>query len=251
VYHTQHIIAGELCTGTLYIERFKSIVAWVLHSAAAVCLDCPLTVPQCHGIGRAHVELLVSTHEASASPRCKVYQSVMSVVTRKVCIVLLVPPAGRRWADAALQQPLNPADPSSPTAASVFTLTQPPAQRATKQQINDRLNQHTKHCSICQKALQALQQKMQRAQKAAAALAAACIGVLAGAVLPQIIAAAVAAGAVQPTAAAGVAGWHAGAAAVLAALLGVGAAVAAAVAAAAAKEVEQFVYVEYSHADNH
>eukprot|EP00883_Tetradesmus_obliquus_P015685 jgi/Sobl393_1/8841/SZX73315.1 len=149
--------------------------------------------------------------------------------------------AGRRWADAALQQPLNPADPSSPTAASAFTLTKPPAKRATKQQINDRMNQHTKHCSICQRALQALQRKVQAAQKAAAALAAACIGVLAGAVLPQLVAAL----------AAGVAGFPAGAAAVLAVVLGVGAAVAKAVGDAAAKEVEQFVYVEYSHADNH
>ncbi|KAF6253987.1 hypothetical protein COO60DRAFT_1703552 [Scenedesmus sp. NREL 46B-D3] len=162
--------------------------------------------------------------------------------------------AGRRWADAALQQQLNPADPASPTAASVITLTKPPVQRATKQQINDRLNQHTRHCSICQKALQALQHKVQTAQNAAAALAAACIGVLAGAVLPQL-AAAVAAGAEQSGAAAeaavGVAGLPAGAAVVLAVLLGLGAAVARVVAAAAAKEVEQFVYVEYSHADNH
>jgi hypothetical protein len=157
--------------------------------------------------------------------------------------------AGRRWADAALQQQLDPTDPSSPTAASVFTLLKPPGQRATKQQINDRLNQHTKHCSICQKALQALQQKMQTAQKAAAALAAACIGVLAGAVLPQLVAAVAAAGAAQSGAAAAV--LPAGAAAVFAMLLGLGAAVAAAVAAAAAKEVDQFVYVEYSHADNH
>eukprot|EP00775_Hariotina_reticulata_P001586 gene1586-1927_t len=97
--------------------------------------------------------------------------------------------AARRWADAALNQPLNPGwlNPSSsnaPAAAEVICLTQEAATavpRLPKQQINDRFGQHTAH-SVA---------------------------------------------------------------------LGAAAAIAMALAAAATEEIKKFMYVDFSHADNH
>lgn len=86
-----------------------------------------------------------------------------------------------------------------------------------------------------------LQRKADIAQSAAAALGAAVIGWIVGVVLPKVFALQYfTAAALSP-----------GVAAAVLAVLGVCAAAAAAVSAAARKELVKFVYVEYSHAENH
>eukprot|EP00878_Enallax_costatus_P011089 GHUV01011581.1.p1 GENE.GHUV01011581.1~~GHUV01011581.1.p1 ORF type:complete len:324 (+),score=124.11 GHUV01011581.1:1097-2068(+) len=153
--------------------------------------------------------------------------------------------SARRWADAALQQRLTSSTTNgqaAPLAAEALSLTQrtvAAASRQTKRDINDRLNQHTKHCTICQKAMK--QRKADVAQFTARALGAAVIGWLAGVLLPKVLSLQYATAAAVPP----------GVAAVVAVVLGLCAAAAAAVLAAAHKELEQFVYVEYNHAENH
>lgn len=161
--------------------------------------------------------------------------------------------AARRWADAALQQhlPVFERDgAAAPLAADAISLSQGTAVAAgqmTKQQINDRYNQHTKHCVICQKAMKDLQHKASVASAAAAALGVTLMSWLAAVLLPKWMAGVwlaafptAAAAAVSPGLAVGVA-----------VFVSLGAALAAAVAKQAAGELEQFSYVEYSHADNH
>jgi hypothetical protein len=175
-----------------------------------------------------------------------------------------VVPAARKWATDALKLHVTDATvniPRSstgtaavPTAGQLFSLSrETAAARAplTAQTINDRFKQHTQHCVICQQALKELQFRLKVAQVAAAALAAGFIGLMSAVVLPGVVSK-VAALATGASAGAGViAGAMAwGPVAAAAAVLGAGAALAAAVASSTAKLVEQFVYVEFSHAHN-
>jgi uncharacterized paraquat-inducible protein A len=172
--------------------------------------------------------------------------------------------AARKWATEALKlQVPDAAAPghsngtsgpsSAPTAAQLFSLSRETAAASpapTPQHINNRLKQHTEHCIICQKALKQLQFKLKVAQAAAAALAAGLIGLLSAVVLPVIVSK-LAAIAAKPTAAAAAGtavAW--GPLGVAAAVLAVGAAAALSVAASTAQLVQQFVYVEFSHAHN-
>eukprot|EP00775_Hariotina_reticulata_P006663 gene6663-6887_t len=151
--------------------------------------------------------------------------------------------AGRRWLDEALQLPLDPSLPDSPPAASVIapdpaevaTSAKPP----TQQQVNNRYEQHTKHCTICQQAMQMLQSQLKVAQAAAAALLAAAVGLVAGGAVPQALRAR------AGEAGACMWGMVGAAAAVLAASV-----VAAALAADIKRRLEEFVFVEFAHADN-
>lgn len=172
-------------------------------------------------------------------------------------------PAARKWATDALQLHVPDATTTSipsngtaaatavPTAGQLFSLSRETAAARpplTTHTINDRFKQHTQHCVICQKALKELQFKLKVAQVAAAALAAGFIGLMSAVVLPGVVSkvAAVLTGAAGG--AAGAVAW--GPVAAAAAVLGAGAALAASVASSTAKLVEQFVYVEFSHAHN-
>jgi hypothetical protein len=177
-------------------------------------------------------------------------------VPDRLCRTLL---AARKWATEALK--LHVPDSSStaadaaPTAAQLFSLSaetaaaRPVPSPAT---INDRLAQHTQHCVICQAALKQLQFKLKVAQAAAVALLAGLVGLLSAVVLPAAVSKLTAALTGATAAAGGVAaaGLAWGPVAAAAAVLGAGAAVAAAVAKSTAQLVEQFVYVEFSHAHN-
>lgn len=164
-------------------------------------------------------------------------------------------PTARKWATEALKLPIPSSTGSNgaaagPTAAQLFSLSAEAAAaspRATAPQINDRLRQHTQHCVVCQQAMRELQLKLKIAQAAAAAMAAGLIGLIAAVVLPALVPMAAAAAAAAGTGS-GVA-W--GPVAAVAAVLGAGAAAAAAVGRSTAKVLEQFVYVEFSHATNH
>ncbi len=101
----------------------------------------------------------------------------------------------------------------------------------TKADLQDRWNQHTKHCLPCQTALAAIEKKAANA-KVVAAVCFAALCALLGAVGPQAIAAG---------------GWPAAAAAAAAA----GVAVALKVAQGAAAAVAGFKFVAFEHADNH
>jgi hypothetical protein len=179
---------------------------------------------------------------------------------------LAVVSAARKWATDALQLHVpgaTPSIPSSsnsaaaaavPTAGQVFSLSRETAAARpplTAQTINDRYTQHTQHCVICQKALKELQFKLKVAQIAAAALAAGFIGLMSAVVLPGVVSkvvAVVTGASAAAGATAGAVAW--GPVAAAAAVLGAGAALAAAVASSTAKLVEQFLYVEFSHAHN-
>jgi hypothetical protein len=158
--------------------------------------------------------------------------------------------AARRWMQQALQRPLSPSEPSSPTAADVICLSREAATAPPLPQkiLNDRFNQHTKHCTVCQQALQQL-------QVAAAAVRAAAIGLAAAAGLVGALAVTLlggggfAPGAIVAVAAGGGMGLNVVAAA--AALLGVGAVAAAVLAGRLQAKVQEFVFVEFAHADNH
>lgn len=169
--------------------------------------------------------------------------------------------AARKWATEALKLRVPDSSSSSgteasaPTAAQLFSLSaevaaaRPVPSPAT---INDRLAQHTQHCVICQAALKQLQFKLKVAQAAAAALLAGLVGLLSAVVLPAAVSKLTAAltGAAATAAGGAAAGLAWGPAAAAAAVLGAGAAVAAAVAKSTAQLVEQFVFVEFSHAHN-
>lgn len=187
------------------------------------------------------------------------------VLTFGACC-LLSSSAVRRWADAAykLQLPARPASSSSngdcatTAAGDVFSLSAATAAgpRMSPQQCNDRLRQHTQHCTVCSKALAGLKTKLWRAQAAAAACLAGLMGLVGSVLLPRLIpvlsgaqqAAAAAGSAAVVTAAAGISSGPVG---VAAALVGVGALVAVAVARSTAALIQRFEYVEFSHADNH
>lgn len=169
---------------------------------------------------------------------------------------------GRKWATEALKLHVPDAVSSSsrsngaaavPTAAQLFSLSGEAAAASpapSPQTINDRFKQHTQHCVICQKALKQLQLKLRVAQVTAAAMLAGLIGLLSAVVLPGLVSKVTAAltGSISAAAAAGAVAW--GPVAAAAAVLAAGAAVAAAVAKSTAQLVEQFVYVEFSHAHN-
>lgn len=179
------------------------------------------------------------------------------------CFNLCSPSPARRWATEALKLKVPDAasisrngsngTAAAPTAAQLFSLSAEAAAASpspTPQVINDRFHQHTQHCVICQKALKQLRFKLKVAQAAAAALAAGLIGLLSAVVLPGVVAKVAAAvmGAAAAAAAVPAVAW--GPVAAAAAVLGAGAALAWSVAQSTAKLVEQFVYVEFSHAHN-
>jgi len=157
-----------------------------------------------------------------------------------VCCALC---AARRWLNSAVQQPLSP---SSAVKAADVICTPREARQLTKKEINDRFQQHTQHCTICQKAMKKFERMAQVAAACAVALGAAVVALLSGVWLPLWLSSAGGNGAAAGAAAASssVCSW-------LTVLCGVGAAAAAAVARFAGTKMQQFVYVEYSHADNH
>lgn len=131
--------------------------------------------------------------------------------------------------------------------------------RLSPHQLNNRLQQHTQHCTECSKALADLKVKLQRAKVAAAACAAGVVGLLCACLLPRLLSMAASG---LHSAAAGGQDATVGAAAVAAVtgLDGVGAAVALLGGAAAvfyrvmrstADLIQRFEYVDFTHADNH
>ncbi|KIZ05011.1 hypothetical protein MNEG_2947 [Monoraphidium neglectum] len=106
----------------------------------------------------------------------------------------------------------------------------PPAQRLTRRQINDRWGQHSRECTACQAAVANLRRQAAAFAGAAAALVAALAGAAASAGLPRLL--------------------SGGAPAALGAGALAGAAIAAAAALRAWRMLAQFEYVEYFAADN-
>eukprot|EP00775_Hariotina_reticulata_P012636 gene12636-12765_t len=148
--------------------------------------------------------------------------------------------AARRWLTGALQQPLS----SSSTMKAADVICNPKgARQLTKQEINDRFQQHTQHCTICQQAMKRFERMAQVAKVVAVALGAAAVALLSGILLPLWVSSAGTNGAAA-AAAASVCSW-------LTVVCGAGSAAASAVARFAGSKMQQFVYVEYSHADNH
>lgn len=168
--------------------------------------------------------------------------------------------AVRKWVDAAyqLELPSLPGSSSShrdgvaTTAGAVLSLsaTGAAAPRLSPKQLNDRLRQHTQRCTVCSNVLAGLKTKLQRAQAAAAACVAGLMGLVGSVVLPQLVAA-ISGVSQQAAAAAPAAGSSLGAVGVAAVLLGVGTVVAMAAAKSTAELIDRFVYVEFTHSDNH
>jgi hypothetical protein len=158
--------------------------------------------------------------------------------------------AARRWMGQALQQPLSPTDPSSPAAADVICLSREAAAAPPLPQsiLNNRFNQHTKHCTVCQKALQQLKATAAAAHAVAVGLTAAAAG-LVGVLVVALLGGGFAPGVIAAAAAGGRMGLRVVAAAAM--LLGAGAAAAAVLAGRLRAKVQEFVFVEFAHADNH
>lgn len=218
----------------------------------------------CSSAAAKHLSLQQEKHHWLAMQCHLVYAADACV---RVCAA-----AARKWATEALKLPVstssssapaaapassgsNGASTAQPTAADLFSLSAAAAATTpapSPQSINDRLKQHTEHCVICQKALQEEQFKLKAAQAVCAAALAGLVGVLSAVVLPGLVAkltAAVTGSGAAAAAATPVVAWGpvTAAAVVLAAV----AAAAAAIASSTAKLVEQFIYVQFSHAHNH
>ncbi|KAF6251152.1 hypothetical protein COO60DRAFT_1705010 [Scenedesmus sp. NREL 46B-D3] len=173
--------------------------------------------------------------------------------------------AARRWMGQALQQRLCPGDASSPAAADVICLSSEAAAAPPlpKTVLNDRFNQHTKHCRTCQHALQQLNMKLAATRTAMMGLAAAAAG-LAGALVTLLLTGSDTARLTQQadggllgrsvaegfSAAAAAGGFSAHVLVAVAVLLGAAAVAAAVLAGRLQRKVQEFKYVEFAHADN-
>lgn len=168
-----------------------------------------------------------------------------------------------------MKQPLCPSDPSSPAAADVICMSReaaaaPPLPQAT---LNDRFSQHTKHCKICSQALQQLSKRLAAARAAAVGMAAAAAGLVGALVVvvlsgfgKQLLTQQSNAGLVwgsatgiNAAAAAGMWGWCGVGFQLVAAaavLLGAAAVAAAVLAGRLQQKQQEFMYVEFAHADN-